>query len=371
MTSHDVNDRSVPSVSYADAGVDYHALDPAKVLAQQAAAETAANLERWGVREVASSRGQTAYVWEEADCYRAVVLECLGTKVLVANETRAVTGQTYYDALAQDAVAMMVNDLAAVGAQPQVVAAYWAAGSSEWFADGQRVADLVRGWAQACNSVGATWAGGETPALTGVVEPGAVDLAGACVGIVRPKSRLMLGDRLAPGAAIVVVESSGIHANGLSLARHVAQRVPAGYATDIGDGSVYGHALLRPTHLYPRLVAEMFDAGIDIHYLANITGHGWRKIMRAPKELTYVIDRLPPIPRVMSFIQEHTGLDNHTMYSTFNMGAGFVVFAAPEHASRVVSLASGHRLQAWECGSVETGPRRVVIRPLDVTYEYR
>ena len=91
------------------------------------------------------------------------------------------------------------------------------------------------------------WGGGETPALAGIVEAGRIDLAASCTGLVNPKERLSLGDKLGPGDAIVLLASSGIHANGLSLARKLAERLPQGYLTEVAPGLGYGEALLAPT----------------------------------------------------------------------------------------------------------------------------
>ncbi len=357
-----------PGLTYRDAGVSYGSIDPAKRLAQLAAAATADRLNRWHCREVASSRGESAYVWEEEECYRALVVEGLGTKSLVADAMRSISGLSHYDAIAQDTVAMIVNDLAAVGAQPQVVNAFWAAGSSAWFDDLERSEDLIRGWAAACAAVGATWGGGETEVLPDVVQPGAIDLAGACVGIVKPKSRLLLGDALAPGDVIVLVASSGIHANGLTLARRVADRLPQGYATDIGEGTTYGQALLVPTYLYPPLIAACQEAGLGLHYVSNITGHGWRKLMRAPRDLGYRVHQLPPVPLVLRFLVQEAGLDEAEAYGTLNMGAGLALYLAPDDATQALEIAAGLGFAAWSAGCVEDGPRRVVIEPLGIEY---
>ena len=118
--------------------------------------------------------------------------------------------------------------------------------------------DLVSGWKTACDVLGVAWGGGETPCLTGVVEESAIDLAVSCVGIIRPKSRLTLGENLAAGDAIILLESSGIHANGLTLARKLAERLPDGYATVMADGRRYGEALLDPTLLYPPVTEAAF-----------------------------------------------------------------------------------------------------------------
>jgi phosphoribosylformylglycinamidine cyclo-ligase len=365
-----VSDRGpkTPPLSYSGSGVDYGSLDPAKLLAQRAAASTAGALARFGLAEVPGSRGESAYVWEEPDAYRAFVIEGLGTKNLVADAMRAVTGKTYYDAVARDTVAMIVNDVIVVGAEPQVVTAYWAIGDSAWFDDRVRVADLVRGWTEACQECGATWGGGETPALAGIVAPGTIDLGGACVGVVRPKERLVLGDRLAPGDAIVLIESSGVHANGLTLARALADRLPQGYATDIGGGVTYGEALLAPTVLYPPLVRDLFAAGVEVHYLANVTGHGWRKLMRARRELRYVMHTVPAPTPLFRFFIDRGELTSDEAYATFNMGAGFAVYVPADHADRVLEVAAKRNLSAWNAGTVEAGPREVVIEPLGVRY---
>jgi len=355
-------------LTYAASGVDYAAIDPAKVLAQRAAAATAGMLARWGMAEVAGSRGESAYVWAENDAYRVLVLECLGTKNLVADAVRPITGRTHYDAIAQDTVAMIVNDVAAVGAQPQVVNAYWAIGDSAWFEDRERAADLVTGWAEACRRAGAAWGGGETPALSGVVAPGAIDLAGACVGLIRPKSRLALGERLAPGDAVVLLESNGIHANGLSLARRIARRLEDGYATDIGGGMGYGEALLQPTHLYARIVADVLDAGVDVRYMSNITGHGWRKLMRARRDLRYVMHFVPPVGPLFRFLCDRGELTMEEAYGSLNMGAGFAVYCPAGSVGAVVAVAADHGIEAWPAGRVEDGRREVVIEPLGLTF---
>jgi phosphoribosylformylglycinamidine cyclo-ligase len=355
-------------LSYATSGVDYGSLDPAKLLAQRAAASTAGALARFGFAEAAGSRGESAYVWEEPDAYRAFVIEGLGTKNLVADAMRAIGGRTYYDAVARDTVAMIVNDVIVVGADPQVVTAYWAVRDGAWFYDRERAADLVRGWTEACTEIGATWGGGETPALAGIVAPGTIDLGGACVGTIKPKERLVRGDRLAPRDAIVLVASSGIHANGLTLARALADRLPDGYANDIGNGMTYGDALLAPTVLYPPFVRAVFDAGIDVHYLVNVTGHGWRKLMRARRELRYVMHTVPDPTPLFRFLVDRGGLTPVEAYATFNMGAGFAVYVAPADAARVVEIAATQGVTAWNAGRVEAGAREVVIEPLDVRY---
>jgi phosphoribosylformylglycinamidine cyclo-ligase len=355
-------------LTYQSAGVDYGRIDPLKILAQQAAASTAGNLARHGLVEVAASRGESAYVVDCGEFHLASITECLGTKALVADETRRLTGRSYYDLLAQDTLAMAINDLITVGATPISVHAYWATGGSDWFEDEARARDLVTGWKAACDACGVAWGGGETPALAGVVEAGRIDLAASCVGIVRPKSRLTLGERLAAGDAIVLLESSGIHANGVSLARQLAQRLPAGFGTRLPDGALYGEALLAPTLLYSPVTEALAAAGITPHYCANITGHGWRKLMRHPAAFTYRIDTLPPVPAVLQFIEREAAIDRREAYGNLNMGAGFVLFVAAAEAPRVIEIAAARGVRAFAAGRVEAGPKRVAITPLGLEF---
>ena len=183
-------------LSYEQAGVNYDLIDPLKVSAQRAAAATAGHLSGHGFTEVAASRGESAYVVDVGPFYLASIVECLGSKAMVADEMARLTGRSWYGAIAQDTIAMAVNDLITVGATPLVVQAYWAAGGSDWFSDAARAQALVAGWKKACDTCGVAWGGGETPALAGIVEAGRIDLAASCTGIVNPKSRLSVGDAL-------------------------------------------------------------------------------------------------------------------------------------------------------------------------------
>jgi phosphoribosylformylglycinamidine cyclo-ligase len=355
-------------LDYKAAGVDYDKVDPLKVSAQQAARETAGHLRAHGLSEVAASRGESAYVVDAGEFYLASITECLGTKALLADAVGALTGRSYYRGIAQDTIAMAVNDLVTVGATPVSIHAYWAAGGSDWFADAERARELVQGWKAACDACRVSWGGGETPALAGVVAPGAIDLAASCVGLIRPKSRLTLGDALAPGDAVVLLASSGLHANGVSLARKVADRLPQGLATKLPDGRLYGEALLAPTVLYPPVTEALFAAGIVPHYAANVTGHGWRKLMRHQAPFTYRLRSVPPVPPELRMAQQGAGIDDREAYGTFNMGAGFALYVRPEQADAAVRVSRAQGVDAWVAGVVEQGEKRVVIEPLGIEY---
>jgi phosphoribosylformylglycinamidine cyclo-ligase len=361
-----------PPLSYGASGVDYDVIDPLKIAAQRAAAATACHLDAHGFSEVESSRGESAYVVDVGPFFLASIVECLGSKALVADAMEKLTGRCSYAAIARDTIAMAVNDLITVGATPLVVQAYWGAGGSDWFTDTVRSAALVQGWKAACDHCAIAWGGGETPALAGIVEAGRIDLAASCTGIVSPKNRLSLGDHLAPGDAIVLLASSGIHANGVSLARQLAARLPQGYLTPLGGSAVpisYGEALLEPTLLYSPITEAVFRTGVRPHYAANITGHGWRKLMRHRGDFVYRVHTLPDVPPVLRFIQKEAGMSDRDAYGTFNMGAGFALFVAAEDAERTAAAARKAGVDAWVAGKVEAGAKRLVIEPLGVEYD--
>ncbi|MDP3254244.1 MAG: AIR synthase-related protein [Hydrogenophaga sp.] len=356
------------TLSYEQAGVNYDLIDPLKVAAQRAAAATGAHLGAHGFSEIAASRGESAYVVDLGPFYLASIVECLGSKALVADEMARLTGKSYYEGIAQDTIAMAINDLITVGATPLVVQAYWAAGGSDWFGDATRAQALVAGWKKACDICGVAWGGGETPALAGIVEAGRIDLAASCTGLINPKERLSVGDRLGAGDAIVLLASSGIHANGLSLARKLAERMPQGYLTEVSPGLSFGEALLAPTVLYSPVTEALYRAGITPHYCANITGHGWRKLLRHPAELTYRITQVPEVTPVLKFIQQHAKQDDREAYSTLNMGAGFAIFVPADQAERTVEVAKAQGVHALVAGRVEAGAKQLIIEPLSITF---
>ena len=355
-------------LDYQSAGVDYHRIDQLKIRAQQAARGTARHLAGHGAVEIASSRGESAYVVETHGVLLASIVECLGTKSLVADAMRAISGHSHYDTIAQDTIAMAVNDLVTVGAAPISIHAYWAAGGSDWFSDVPRMEDLVRGWQAACDVCEVSWGGGETPALEGVVAPGSIDLAASCVGIVPSRAHLTLGAALRPGDAIVLVASSGIHANGVSLARKLSQSLPLGYATLLRDGRRFGEALLDPTVLYPPVLKTLWAAKVLPHYCVNITGHGWRKLMRHAADLTYRMHSIPEVPEVLAFMQREGQMQVREAYGSLNMGAGFALFVAPADVAATLAAVQAAGFAAWHSGVVEAGPRRVLIEPLDIEY---
>jgi len=166
----------------------------------------------------------------------------------------------------------------------------------------------------------------------------------------------------------VLVASSGLHANGASLARLVADRLSDGYATALPTGVTLGEALLERSVMYVPLVAAVLETELAVTYMSHITGHGLLKLMRPAKELSYRIERLPQVPPVLSFLVEHAGMDAQAAYSTFNMGAGFALYCRAGHGVRIIELAERLGLDALLAGRVEEGPRQVVLEPVGVRF---
>jgi phosphoribosylformylglycinamidine cyclo-ligase len=361
-----------PRDAYAAAGVDYEKLDRGKRLAQSEAQATGVALAARGYGEVAETRGESAYVVDIGDAYVSSVTEALGTKNLIADAVRPLTGRSHYDTIAEDTVATILNDLATVGGVPLSLTAYWGAGSSEWFCDEERMRDLATGWARACARAGCSWGGGETQTITGIIDPGAVNLGGAAVGIVRPKANLLLGSRIEPGDAILVARSTGLHANGATLARKIAAELRDGYAVKVpGDPGerCFGEVLLDPTPLYGSLVEAVQGWGVDVHYAVHVTGHGVRKLMRADVPLSYVIEELPPVPPIFPFLCERAGMSNEEAYGTFNMGFGFALYLPRAAATDAILAAKSAGFELVYVGHAEKGPRKVDLRPLGITFD--
>lgn len=384
------------NMSYKDTGVDYAAMDPHKRESLQAAASTDGHLARLGFSAVPWSRGESAFLVETPLGHIGFVVEGLGTKSLVADALCHIIDviffpdKSFYDQVAQCNVAMAVNDLITLGVRPAVYGQYLAVGSSSWFNDETRRHDLIEGTKKACDLARCTWGGGETPTLKGIIVPDTADLAGATWGIIPRKDQVINSANIRHGDAIVIIESSGIHANGLTLARSIAERkdglwkkianyffpekfplraLPDGYLTKLPDGRTYGETLLDPTHIYVGLVEDCLNAGVHIHYAVNITGHGWRKLMRATQPFAYVIERLPAQLPIFDFIQKHGPVDDYEAYGNLNMGAGFALYVSKVDTIRVLEVADQHGIGAFVAGHIEeSAEKKVIIKPKGLVY---
>ena len=353
-------------MSYEHAGVRYDTLDAFKRACQREAAGTVDQLARQGLSEPPAIRGESAYLIETPDSYLAHVEEGLGTKNLVADAMLELTGRSFYAHIGIATVATIVNDLVTTGALPISVAMHAGVGDSAWFENAQRADDLACGFAAGCRAAEAVWGGGETPALKGIIDAKTIVLAGSAIGQVKPKTNRIAGDVRA-GDAIVLLASSGVHTNGLTLCRAIADRVSGGYLAKMSNGRTYGEALLDASVIYVRFVAACQRADLRLHYAAHITGHGWRKLMRLGEPFVYRMTDVGRVPAVFDFIEKRGPVERREMYATFNMGAGFAAYVAAEDAGRCVEIARAEGYEAWVA---KEGERKAVeIVPLGITFE--
>jgi phosphoribosylformylglycinamidine cyclo-ligase len=354
--------------AYKSAGVDYETLDAAKREAVAEALSTSPLLAARGGKAFDESRGEPAFVFSLGETTLAMVLECLGTKSVIAREFEDTGGSGHFEDVAYDTVAAIVNDLCCVGALPLVINAYFATGSGDWYREGRRLSSLVEGWRRGCADSGATWGGGESPTLASLLPAEDVELAGCAVGHIPDSIDPIFGDSLSAGDDIILVASSGLHANGASIARRVAEDSSEGFRTRLPNGRLLGDALLSPSLIYVSLIADLLERQIVPTYLTHITGHGFRKVMRAKKELAYRIRTLPGVPEVLSFLVQRSGMDAREAYGTFNMGAGFAIFCKPKDCELILDRARECGFDALHAGEVETGARSVHLEPIGVTF---
>jgi len=370
-------------IKYSDL-VDYSKLDPVKRKALEMFESTLKNPERLNIKVMPV--GETAAVLDflDYDFMLAFNVEGLGTKNLTADSMykelkekmeidKRIQAGKYYRFLGQDAVAMSVTDLVAVGADPVAYADIIASGDSKWFDDLERTSELLYGYKIAADLAGIAIPQGETPTLPGIVNPETLDLAGSSVGIIKPKSRFTYGQRIHEGDAVYGLPSNGICANGVSKARKIAEKLPEGYHTKLPNGKELGEELLTPTPIYVRPIIEMFEASVDIHYISPITGHAWRKFARARFPFTYVIENVPEPPLVFSSLVElgrKHGFDvsDYENYQVWNMGVFIGLVAPKEDRETIAQVLKKHGIELYDLGHVEKGERQVIIKPKNVRY---
>lgn len=356
-------------ITYSQVGDNYETKDPVKKLFQTAARKTSVHLKDAGFPEVSDTRGESAFVWQQGKYLMASVIEGLGTKNLIADGMRKTTGKTYYDIVAHDTIATIINDLITVGAKPLVVHAYWAIEDNTWLADEQRMRDLITGWKKACDIAGATWGGGETATMKQIVEKNTAEFAGSAIGIITNKKHLIIDSKLKNKDRILLLKSNGVNANGISLTRAIANRLPKGYATKLKDGTYYGEALLTRSNIYANLVQELLDAKIDIHYISNITGHGMRKIMRARGNFTYMIEKIFDPQEIFLFIQKHANIDDYEIYQTYNMGQDYALFIPKKDMKKALQIVKKNKFQGLDAGYIKKGEKQVIIKPKNLVYK--
>jgi phosphoribosylformylglycinamidine cyclo-ligase len=326
-----MTDDSETGLTYADAGVDI----------DESEAATAALV---GAAGAAGEGTESDYagLLDIGDRYLALATDGVGTKLLVAEALGD------YSTVGIDCIAMNVNDLVAAGVRPVAFVDYLAIDDPD-----ERFAEQIgEGLSLGAEAANIELVGGETAVMPEVVN--GLDLAGTCAGLAK-KSAVFEGSAEA-GDALVGWPSSGIHSNGLTLAREAVTR-EYDY-TDEYPGDRYelvGDALLEPTELYTGLLSSMREHGVRA--AAHVTGGGWTNLDRLG-EFRYVIDDPWPADEVFSFVQDLGDVSDAEMHRTFNMGTGFVAAVDPERAEQLAEETDGRVI-----GRVEEGDG-VAIRGL-------
>jgi phosphoribosylformylglycinamidine cyclo-ligase len=269
----------------------------------------------------------------------------VGTKLLVAETLKK------YDTVGIDLVAMSVDDVVVLGAEPLFFLDYIAVGRL----DSGVLAEVMKGIVKGCREAGCALVGGETAELPGLYAPGKWDLAGFCVGLV-DAPKIIDGRACRPGDKVIGLASSGLHSNGFSLARKA-------FSEKELKGK-YGREILRPTRIYTRPILDVLKK-IRIKSMAHITGGGfYDNIPRViPDGLRVVIHRGSwPIPPIFKTIREKGGIGDREMFRTFNMGVGMALVTAAADADRTIALFAKLGVKAWAIGDIERGEREVILK---------
>ncbi len=331
------------AVTYRDAGVD---IDAGDLLVERIKPLARATRIPEVIADVGGFAGLCALPTGLEDPVLVSGTDGVGTKLKLA----FATGR--HDTVGQDLVAMCVNDIVTTGARPLFFLDYFACGKL----DVDVAESVIRGIADGCKLAGCALLGGETAELPSMYPPGEYDLAGFAVGVAS-RSRLLGPARVVAGDALIAVASSGLHSNGYSLARRVLERELALSldATPPELGEPLADALLRPTRIYARAVAELSTAlGTDLHALCHITGGGLPgnlpRVLPAGTRAEISLDH--PRPALFTLIAKGGPVEEAELLRTFNVGVGLVAVVAKHAAESAVRALRAAGEQAWTFGEL-------------------
>jgi phosphoribosylformylglycinamidine cyclo-ligase len=270
----------------------------------------------------------------------ALSTDGVGTKLLIAEELGR------WDTVGIDCVAMNVNDVVCVGAEPLAMVDYLAVDRAD-----AGVAEAIgTGLARGAELAGIEIVGGELAQLGELIN--GLDLAGACFGIV-DLDALVTGARIEPGDAVIGLPSSGLHSNGYTLARSALSEISLD--SDL-LGPPLGDVLLEPTEIYVKPVVELLRSDLDVRGLAHITSGGLNNLLRLETKVAYEIDDPLPVPPIFELIQERAEVAGEEMREVFNMGCGFCVVVAEGDQAAALELLRAHYPAAKRIGVAADGP---------------
>jgi phosphoribosylformylglycinamidine cyclo-ligase len=288
--------------------------------------------------------GHYAAVIEFAGTGLAICTDGVGSKVIVAEQLGR------YDGVGIDCVAMNVNDLICVGAEPVALVDYIAVED----ADPDVLRQIAVGLKEGAEQAGVEIVGGEVAQLPELIRghpsPRGFDLAAASIGAV-PLDGILTGDAIVPGDAVIGVPSSGLHSNGYTLARKALPQLEEA-PPELGGHSV-GDELLRPTAIYVRAALELLRSDdVEVHGLAHITGDGFLNLPRLSDSVGWAIEQALPVPPVFELIAGRADVPPEEMWETFNMGCGFCAVVPEDQAGTAVDLLSDHHPGSGRIGTV-------------------
>jgi phosphoribosylformylglycinamidine cyclo-ligase len=339
------------SDAYAAAGVDTGAADDA-VAALVGVLRT---VEAGRPSRVVPLPGHFAAVLEVAPGLGiAIGTDGVGSKLIVAEQAGR------YETVGIDCVAMNVNDVVCVGAEPIALVDYLAVEEP----DPARFRAIAAGLKAGAEAAGVEVPGGEVAVLPELVRghpsPTGFDLTATCIGTVALDA-IVTGADVAPGDALIGLPSSGLHSNGYSLARRALEGLDLAAAPAALGGVTVADALLAPTVIYVRAVLTLLRSGLPVHGLAHITGGGLLNLLRLNPAAGFAIEDPLPVPAVVELIRERAKLPEAELWEVFNMGCGFVAVVAPDAAEEAAALLAAQHPGTRRIGSVTTDAGRVAV----------
>jgi phosphoribosylformylglycinamidine cyclo-ligase len=289
----------------------------------------------------------------------ALSTDGVGTKILVAQMMNK------YDTIGIDCIAMNVNDVLCVGAEPISLVDYIAVSD----ANPVLLEEIAKGLYRGAELSKITIPGGEIAQvremIKGAKDGYEFDIVGTCVGTV-PLDKIIIGQHIEEGDVVIGLKSSGVHSNGFTLARQVLfkdgrfkidQHIPE-------LGRTLGEELLEPTRIYVKEVVEMINTCPNIKALIHITSDGLLNLARVESEMGYVIDYLPEPQPIFSLLQQTGKISDEEMFKVYNMGIGFCIIVPEADADTIISIAKKHAVEGYRIGhAVKDAERKVIVEP--------
>ncbi len=326
------------SDAYAKAGVDQGAADSA--VAGLVRALGAIRLDRPS-RQVPLPGHYASVIRLDERTGIALSTDGVGTKLLLAEQLGR------FETIGIDCVAMNVNDVICVGAEPLAMLDYIAIDR----ADPAVCAEVGVGLARGAELAGIEIPGGELAQLGEMVR--GVDVSGACFGTV-VLDRIVDGSAIEPGDAILGLPSSGLHSNGYTLARSALDGLPLDEDPEGRLGRPLGDVLLEPTEIYVKPVLELLRSEVEVRGLAHVTSGGLGNLDRLAADVAYQVDEPLPVPPIFSLIQERSGASDEEMHEVFNMGCGFCCVVPRDSEAPALDLLRRHYPGAKRIGRAQT-----------------